>query len=552
MSFDVAEFPPTYIGPTWRRDEDGDFVLPERTLGWEIAGWCTEYLLHPDDDALPWRFSFEQLRFILWWYAVDEAGKFIYRNGTLQRLKGWGKDPLAAVMSLVELCGPARFSHWDDAGNPVGKPVAQAWVEVYAVSREQTRNTMAMIPSLMSEKFKAAYSISPGKEIIYANGGRCALLAKSAGFRAAEGGRVTFMVLGETQHWVQSNGGHKLFQTVKKNAVKMGGRWLAITNAYLPGEDSVAEQQREAHERVLSGKYVDVGQMYDSIEAHPKTPLTAEALLQVIPLIRGDAVWLEVDGILADIQDTASTPAQSRRMWLNQIVADEDALISPQEWDALKRRGGGLKPKDRIVLGFDGGRVDDATALVAIRVEDALIEPLLIEERPLGVDDWEVDRDAVDLAVHRAFADYEVVAFFCDVAQWDSYISMWAQEYSNTVAVSAGGRNKFSWDMRSGQSERVVKANELTMRSVKDELFCWHDPDAAPDDVAALRHNMRRHVLNARRRENRMGVSFGKETKDSPKKIDAYAALVAAVAALDAYRQLGKQAKPNQYRSWFF
>lgn len=104
---DANSLKPTYLGPTWAH-EDGGFgptpcnaecaadphgltprwLLPEKTLGWQIAGWCAEYLLA--DDGGPWKFTPEQLRFILWWYAVDNNGRFVYRTGVLQRLKGWG------------------------------------------------------------------------------------------------------------------------------------------------------------------------------------------------------------------------------------------------------------------------------------------------------------------------------------------------------------------------------------------------------------------------------------------------------------------------------
>jgi len=66
--------------------------MPEHTLGWEVAGWCSEYILDPRssiDEPRPWIFTNEQLRFVLWWFAVDEAGRFVYRSGVLQRLKGW-------------------------------------------------------------------------------------------------------------------------------------------------------------------------------------------------------------------------------------------------------------------------------------------------------------------------------------------------------------------------------------------------------------------------------------------------------------------------------
>ena len=72
-------------GNTWKVNEDGSWYLPEKTLGWQVAGWCSAYLLN--DDGGQWRFTKEQLRFLLWWYAVDDRGKFIYRKGVLQRLK---------------------------------------------------------------------------------------------------------------------------------------------------------------------------------------------------------------------------------------------------------------------------------------------------------------------------------------------------------------------------------------------------------------------------------------------------------------------------------
>jgi phage terminase large subunit-like protein len=44
-----------------------------------------------------------------------------------------------------------------------------------------------------------------------------------------------------------------------------------------------------------------------------------------------------------------------------------------------------------------------------------------------------------------------------------------------------------------------------------------------------LRHNgdptLRRHVLNTRRRPNRYGISFGKESRESPNKVDGFAAM---------------------------
>ena len=80
---------PEHIGPTWAKNPDGSWLLPDKTLGWELAGWCSKWLLDPRDGITPWKFTPEQLRFVLWWYAVDDDGHFIYQTGVLQRRKGW-------------------------------------------------------------------------------------------------------------------------------------------------------------------------------------------------------------------------------------------------------------------------------------------------------------------------------------------------------------------------------------------------------------------------------------------------------------------------------
>lgn len=88
IEFDPVNFEPITHGPTWQRGEDGKWMLPEFTLGWQIAGWCAEWLTNENGD--PWVFTLEQLRFVLWLYAIDGRGRFVYKDAVLQRLKGWG------------------------------------------------------------------------------------------------------------------------------------------------------------------------------------------------------------------------------------------------------------------------------------------------------------------------------------------------------------------------------------------------------------------------------------------------------------------------------
>lgn len=106
-------YDPVKIGQSWLLDDGNNFVLPERSIGWDGLVFAGEKLQLKRGE--PWKFTAEQARLWLWWYSVNETGSFTFdREGVIQRLKGWGKDPFAAVMCAAELVGPCRFSHFEN------------------------------------------------------------------------------------------------------------------------------------------------------------------------------------------------------------------------------------------------------------------------------------------------------------------------------------------------------------------------------------------------------------------------------------------------------
>lgn len=173
-----SEVEPFIVGPTWKRDPShpSGWYLPKQTIGWHAADWAGRNLQH--EDGRPWRYTGEQLRFLLWWYAIDQAGRFFYRDGVLQRLKGWGKDPFGATLCAIEFVGPCRpdprgRTITDPYGftQPAGVPHPQAWIQTAAVSITQTKNTMTLFPAYFSRQMVEQYEIDLGKEIIYAHHG---------------------------------------------------------------------------------------------------------------------------------------------------------------------------------------------------------------------------------------------------------------------------------------------------------------------------------------------------------------------------------------------
>lgn len=405
---------------------------------------------------------------------------------------------------------------------------------------EQTSNTLDMLPIIMTEKLKAEYQIKTGSELYRAQWGTKKLKAVTSNPSSLEGGRVTFAVLNESHHWLVGNKGKKMKSVIDRNAVKFGGRYMAITNAYQPGEDSVAQDMREDYEGVLEGTQEDSGTLYDSLEATPEASLTGPLVPYILKGVYGDSYWAypQIPDMVATMRQASSQQSEMRRFWYNQIVALEDALFSPALIDACGPRPGeqrALKPGDAVVMGFDGGLRDDSTAIVIIRISDACAFIHFLSEKPDGPEGeiYEVNRQAVNSAVHEAFRIYNVKAFFCDVELWESYIMDWSDEYGERVQVKSTANKPLEFDMR-GNIERTTRANERLVQAVFDKKFRF---DGDP--------RMRRHFLNTFRDDNKYGTSFTKPSRRSRRKNDVYSATVCAYEALVRLKT-GKKPKDDK------
>ena len=532
---------PTYIGPTWGTS-DSDWLLPEHTLGWELAAWCSENLVNPNEPEKPWEFTAEQLRFLLWWYAVDERGKPFWRKGVLQRLKGWGKEPLLAVICIIELVAPCRFAGWDEFGEPIGKPVVNPLIQVSAVTQEQSYNTGDMFPVLLPDRTLKKYKIKLGIDLIRLANGRGKIQMLTSNTRALEGKRTTFSVLNEVHQWVPSNGGPEMYKAISRNLTKIpGARFLAITNAYMPGENSVGEGLRGDYEKEQQPGRKRKTILYDSVEADPRAPILGPMVPIVVEGVRGDATWLDVEAIQDEMATESIDIASSRRFWLNQIVTSDDRIYGPEDWDHLGSLDNILKRGEKIALGFDGGKSDDATALVAIRLKDMCVFPLAIWEMEKKRRDEKriINYEEVDAKVRQAFNLYDVHGFYADVSGWESWIHEWTKDFAEELGVKASTRSPIGLDMRGNQA-RITQGHEALIDTIRKGKI-KHD-----DDIT-----LRKHVLNACWRVNQWGMSFQKENAESPNKVDGYAAmLLAFMAATDAVIRSNKQTEVRKGRTF--
>ena len=299
---------PIRIGPTWQYGSDvgrdssfadyaavGDgWLLPQHSLGWRFLSWCGVWL--KDKNGQDWQFTMEQARFLLWYYAVTPSGRHPFESAVLQRLKGHGKDPVAATVCAGACFAPIKFSHWDGE-IPVGVEDPAAWVQLIAVSQQQTQNTMKLFPSLFKREAISHYGIQIGRLNVWGLSDTVQIEAITSNYLSVEGGRPTQIIRNETQNWNASNQGHEMAGALEGNAAKSekgSARILDLCNAYRPGEDSVGQRAREAWETANSNG-IDIGVLYDSLEAPPTAPLTIEAAPSVVASIAGDSYWLDTD-----------------------------------------------------------------------------------------------------------------------------------------------------------------------------------------------------------------------------------------------------------------
>lgn len=512
-------------GPSY----EGEFP----SLGPAIVDWIEEFLCHGPGDVIgePIEIDDEFYEFIVKLYRLDpETGKRKVRRAFLSRAKGRAKSELAGMLVCAEALADVRFDGWDANGEPVGRPVRSPYIRCLATEEGQSGNTYDNVSTMLEYLIEHHGDSFPGIDIgksaqtssrIVLRERRGEITPSTASSAAKDGGKETFAVFDETHLYVLPEL-RRMHSTVRRNLRKrlIAEPWcLETSTMYEPGQDSVAEATHTYFKAIKEGKIRDgdaAGLLFDHRQAPDGTDLAdRDALLAGLKAAYGPAAeWMDLDGIISEIWDPQSAPSDSRRYWLNQPVAAEDALLDPAEW-ALCASPLRLEDGDDVVLGFDGGKTDDATALLAMRVSDRLVQPLGIWERPDGAlaKGWEVDRKQVSDMVAHAFGRWQVRAFFADVKLWESYIDEWADTYRDELVVRASPKAAVGWDMR-GRQQELTLATEALVQAIRDGKLPHTDHPT-----------LNRHVGNARRRPNRWGVSFGKESRESPKKVDGFAAM---------------------------
>lgn len=390
------------------------------------------------------RLTWEQLAFLAWAYRLDEHGRRCFDRVVLSRGKGWAKSEFAAWVTLAEALAPCRFAGWHpETGAPTGKTIRDPWIRLMATEEGQTANTFdAVRDSLLDGPAGEHYGLRDRADVqqdrvVIPTGGT--IQATTASARAKDGGRETFGVADEI-HLFILRALISMVETVARNMAKRvdAEPWMLFTTtAYALGEESFAERMWDRAAKLsktapvadLEGRF-----LFDHREGGP---LTAEEIagdrdLVMVELAKayGDATWMISDRVVAELRE--GSLADANRYFLNAVVPGNEAWLNMRHVEAVQTVDR-LKKGDVVCLGFDGSRADDATALVAVRVSDGLMELIDVWQKPPDDDDWKMPGLEIEAALEEAFERFNVLRFYGDPPYWQNELDRLAQKHGKHV-----------------------------------------------------------------------------------------------------------------------
>lgn len=210
----------------------------------------------------------------------------------------------------------------------------------------------------------------------------------------------------------------------------------------------------------------------------------------------------------------------SSQAWLPDGWWDKCATLSEGDWSV---------PPKGVVLGFDGSRNGDNTALVAVTVEhEPKVRVLDLWARPDDKSaEWQVPRGEVKDAIRKACEEMNVVEFAYDEWLWQDAID----ELSEEIKRRDGEELFVAYPQT---PSRMGPATQRFYELVQNRK---------------IRHNgdprLARHLGNAQIKTDERGSRLVKDARNSARKIDL---AVAAVMAADRAAYWNTQPAPNTFK----
>lgn len=436
---------------------------------------------------------------------------------------------MVAAIACAEFLGPAKFSHFDAAGNAVGKRRTNAVVWLAACSLDGSSHTYQYIRDMLSGPAEEAYQLDVGmtRTLIKGKGHSYVIKQVTASPKSLEGPRPTFVIQEETQNWLPSEQGPELDAVIHRGLGKVDGRRIAVTNAPEPGKQSVAEGVHAYQKDIESGEAVETGLLFDTFMIHVDNIYDKEQAFPALQKMYANAPWQNLERIWRDINDPSHKEIDSRRFYFNEMVEPKALWIPEGTWDEAEVPRLMLNKRDRICLGFRVRKY--CAAVTATRLRDGATFLLKLWEKPHDEGRaWEVPYAEIDKFVRKTLKTHTVVYMMTSPNGFADGIGRWQADHEDEVVFEA------IWlDRNKVKHADAVDAFECAVRDRR--LKHTGDPD------------LKRHIMNCFITEVPQGNLIRMETTHSKRFIvAAEAALLSFQGSIEAIQDgLGDEPADN-------
>jgi phage terminase large subunit-like protein len=274
------------------------------------------------------------------------------------------------------------------------------------------------------------------------------------------------------------------------------------------GEDSICYQLYQYGQRLTTGEIDDPSFFFAWYEAPPDADHTDPAIWEVANPGFGDI--LSDEDLASQVLRTHENEFRTKR--LNQWVNNATAWLPAGAWDETRDANRVIADRTPVVLGFDGSRSGDSTALVVITCEAIPhLDVVAVWERPQSAYEWVVDHQEVLEAIRAACLRWRVQELTADPAYWQNDLEILQKE---RITVGEFPQRANRMNLATQRFYEAVTTKQLT-----------HSANPA----------LARHVANATLKRDQYGSRLSKSSQ--ARKIDLAVASVMALERAAFYTQ---------------
>lgn len=375
------------------------------------------------------------------------AGRRRFKRCGISWRKGLAKTEFMAWVAFAELHpdGPVRCDGFDADGQPVGRPVADPYIPMLAVTAEQVEElAYGALYVMVTEGPDADLFDATNDRIIRLSSsgradGKAVPLSNSPGSR--DGARTTFQCFDEPHRLIlpRQVAAHETMVANLEKRVAEDPWGLYVGTAGEIGEASVAEGLHDEARMIADGEieapqlfyfHREAGTGHDLESFDQRVAAVSEATGPV-----GEYGPGQFESIARQWDRPSADKAYLERVWLNRWVKSARQAFDVKRWATLGTAEQ-VKPGAFITWGFDGARYRDATAFVLTDIATGAQRPWAMWERPLDAPDgWEVPPDQVVAALDEIHERFQVWRGYYDPFHWAEQMKSAAGRYGDTVVV---------------------------------------------------------------------------------------------------------------------